>query len=528
MGSIKVKHSSIVIEDYTMGDSNKLEYNFMIYDRLTHTRYFKGLEYDENNKRLIIPRGLDVAYIESLLDRTAETDYNCDPREYNETPINIKYLPRDEVQKEALAFMLGEKLKYKNNQRKSQLSVNLNTGKGKTYCSVVCAAFLNLRTMIVTTSTEWLKQWKDCILEYTDVREDEIFMMVGTPSINKLMSSDMKQYKFILASHATIRSYGETYGWEAVTELFKHTKIGLKFYDESHLNFDNMCKIDFYTNTYKTYYVTATPMRSSQDENKIFQLYFKNVPSINLFNEEDDPHTKYIAIRYSSKPSPRDISNCKNAYGMDRNKYVKYLMGRDNYYKILTIVMDLVMRGYNKTLMYIGTNEAISITKAWLENNYPELRDDVGIFTSVTPKEQKENELQKRIILSTTKSCGAAVDIRGLKCTVVLAEPFKSEVLARQTLGRTRDDNTTYIEIVDTGFSQLNKYYLHKRPVFAKYATSCTEINMKDPQLNAEYDKIMYIRNNMKYPIFNMVKMKPDPKYLEPELTYPIYYMRKE
>ena len=51
-------------------------------------------------------------------------------------------------------------------------------------------------------------------------------------------------------------------------------------------------------------------------------------------------------------------------------------------------------------------------------------------------------ELDKRIILSTVKSCGAAVDIKGLKLTILLAEPFKSEVQTIQTFGRTRDKDT--------------------------------------------------------------------------------------
>ena len=67
--------------------------------------------------------------------------------------------------------------------------------------------------------------------------------------------------------------------------------------------------------------------------------------------------------------------------------------------------------------------------------------------------------------MTTTKSAGAGEDIPGLKYSVVLAEPFRSEVLARQTLGRTRDPNTTYIELVDIGFKQ----YLHTSMLRDRY-----------------------------------------------------------
>ena len=87
------------------------------------------------------------------------------------------------------------------------------------------------------------------------------------------------------------------------------------------------------------------------------------------------------------------------------------------------------------------------------------------------------------------------MDIDGMKVTVVLNEPFKSHVLAQQSLGRTRADNTFYIECVDIGFSQIKKYYYYKRPIFDKYALSCSDLPMRDSELNARYDKIIAERS---------------------------------
>ena len=102
--------------------------------------------------------------------------------------------------------------------------------------------------------------------------------------------------------------------------------------------------------------------------------------------------------------------------------------------------------------------------------NYPELANDVGIYSSIS--ENKALAKTRKYILTTTKSAGAGEDIPGLKYSVVLAEPFRSEVLARQTLGRTRDPNTTYIELVDVGFKQISAYFNAKRQIFDKYASS--------------------------------------------------------
>lgn len=508
MYKIIVKHCSIVIENYKLGDCQKLESYFMIFNPVTHTYEYKGIEYIESENKLILPRGIDIKFIENLLECTAKLDTKHDEFDYTDQTL-IKYLPRDEIQKHALRFTLA-KGEYTNNKTKSQLSINLSTGKGKSYVAITTMAYSCMRGIVITYALNWLKQWKDYIIEYTSIDPKEIFLISGTSSIFSLLRKDISKYKIILASHSTIKSYGDTYGWDKVTELFRFMRVGIKFYDEAHLNFDNMCKIDYYTNTKYNMYITATPARSDKNENFIYQLYFKNIPAINLFDENEDPHTQYIAIKYNSHPSPLELSKCKNQYGLDRNRYANYIVHNDNYYRILHIVLDLALKHNGKNLFYIGTNYGISVTKEWIIENYPELENEIGVYTSDeslrNPNETKEQQLDKRIILSTTKSCGAAMDIKGLKMTIVLAEPFKSEVLAKQTLGRTRDKDTFYIEIVDTGFYHINKYYYSKKDIFTKYATECTDIVMSDREIDAKVDNIL---NKRKLSILNKIRQCP-------------------
>ena len=176
------------------------------------------------------------------------------------------------------------------------------------------------------------------------------------------------------------------------------------------------------------------------------------------------------------------------------------MVQKPEFYKIFRVVLDIALKKTNnpgeKFMVYIGTNEAIRKVKDWLINNYPELEPYIGIYTSVVSPEEKQDALTKRIIFTTTKSAAAAVDIKGLKLTVVIAEPFKSEVITKQLLGRTRDANTLCIEIVDRGFAQLQRYYHSKLPVFKKYATSCSVIKLTNQELNNKSDKIEEIRTN--------------------------------
>ena len=495
MNKIVIYRTHIEINNYILGDCPTLEKTFSIYDMTYHKRFPKGRIYDEERKILMLPRGIDIGYLERMLQSEPVVDASMDPIG-DVGPIMLKYKPRDEVQQEAIRFMISAD-KYKHTERSTMKSVNLNTGKGKTYCSIATAAFLGFRSIVITDSIGWLEQWKSFFLEYTDINSDEIYLISGAPSLMKLYNRDISKYKVLLATHSTLKSIGDKQGWDKIRDFFKYCQIGIKFFDEAHLNFDNMFQIDCYSNSFMTYYLTATPGRSDASENNIFNLYFKNVPSINLFNEDEDPHTKYAAIRFNSNPTPIEASNCKNNYGLNRIAYTDYLVRNENFKHLLMILVNMAINKPGKHLFYIGTNEAIVYVRDWIYENFPELINQVGIYTSITPAEKKAEELNKKIILSTTKSAGAAMDIKGLVETVNLAEPFKSRVLAQQTFGRTRDRDTLYKDIVDTGFFYTKKFYEFKKPVFKKYATECVEINMTNEQLIERSTDIVNKRKEM-------------------------------
>ena len=497
MPKIVVKHSRIEINNYEIGDCPKLEYFFRIFDPITHSYYFKGMEYNEETKILTLPRGLDISWLEYNLNGEAKLDTKYDEFEYVSEPIMIKNLPRDDEQKEALRFILG-KAEYTSNASKSQLSVNLNTGKGKTYVTVTAISYWLVRSMVIASTKGIIAQWKDRILEYTDIKPKEIYVIEGSNSIERLFAKDISQYKIFLASHGTLKSYGDRNGWDKITELFRYLKIGIKVYDEAHQNFDNILRIDFHTNTYKNLYLTATPKRSDRNEDQIYQLAFKNTPKIDLFKEDTDPHTQYMAIHFNSKPSPLIISKCKNKFGFNRLAYIDWVISNERFLNFSYVLMDKVFnltKDGTKALIYIGTNKAIMKFYQFLCDMFPIHKDEIGIYTSIIPDEEKEQQLEKRIILSTTKSCGAAMDIYGLKVTVVLAEPFRSEVLARQTLGRTRARDTVYIDCVDDGFFYTKSYFNSKKPIFNKYATKCINIVMNDIEIE---DRIKSIEDKSK------------------------------
>lgn len=485
---VVLTNSAIIINNYEMGDAPSLEYNFKIWDPIIHSSVLVGMHYDELKKQLYLPRGIDVSYVMRKLEsrNMSENPYeycvkSCHKYERIKS-VKLRYGPRDQRQVEALNFMLCQN-KYMHNMAKSQFAINLPTGAGKTYCSTAAISYLGLKSIIITSQTGILEQWKNAIMEYTNLSSNDICKLEGSAPIERILRGRSKSIDkpIYLVTHSTLKSYGDKNGWDSIGKLFEKLGIGLKFYDEAHQNFANMCMIDFHTNVYRTYYVTATPKRSNKDENRVYALYMKSIPSVDLFDEDKDPHTKYMAIRFNSNPRYIDISNCKNMYDLDRMKYIDYLMGNENFWHMFDYIFNMVEKTGGKALFYIGKNDAILKVRDRIVRHYPEYENDIGIYTSISASKQEEK--QKRFILTTTKSAGAGEDIKGLKYSVILAEPFKSDVLAQQTLGRTRDSNTFYIELVDVGFKQVNNYYNAKKPIFAKYALSTKQIDIPKEQI---------------------------------------------
>ena len=533
MSRIKVTNSCIKITGYSLGESQYLERNFMKWNAMTHRYDIFGMYYDEINKVLYLPRGLDIYKIKGYLNEKYHDV--IEPNKYKTIDgIKMRYAPRDEEQKTALRFMCAVN-EFEGNVMETQLCLSLPTGKGKTYCSIATTSFMKIKSIVITHSNTLLNQWKSNIKEYTNLEDSDILFINGSQMMNMILAEKSKKAekaKIFLCTHATIRSFADTYGWNKLNEVFEKLGIGIKYIDEAHKNFANMLMIDFFTNVYKTFYVTATPQRSDWKENRIYQLSLKNVPAIDLFDQDNDPHTSYLAIKWNSRPSAIQISRCHNAYGLDRNAYVEYVTNQPNFFKIMAIVMDMVIKCNGKVLMYIGTNQGILNVYKWIGDNYPEFIGDIGVFTSLVSKDQKAIEREKRIILSTTKSAGEGEDIKGLKMTVLVAEPFKSSVLARQTLGRTRDRNTLYVELVDMGFKQIKYFYYGKLPIFNKYATDTSDTIIDQYELDRRYENIMKERNKINCPFefrderfFEYPELPP----IEParEIIQPFYFIDK-
>ena len=478
---IVVYHNKVVINDYQSGDAPSIEGLFDVYDKGTHMYKTIGALYNRQDMTLTLPRNMNIQMLESVLGVYAFYDKGYIKPKKNNNDILIKYPPKNEKQALALMFLTG-KGEYAFTKQHDQLFLALNTGAGKTYLGLVYTALLNVKTFIITSNTGWLEQWKSAILEHTNMVSKDIRLISGI-DIPKIIDSpqNFENVKVWMMTHASFASFANQYGYSAIDLFFRKLGIGLKIIDEAHLNFESTYMLDYAAPVYNTLYLTATPSRGNDAENRVYQEYFRNVPMLDLFDTENDPHTHYIALLYKSNMNAYEVAAMHTIHGFNKTYYADLLCTKPNFDYICRIVMDMVSNIQGKKIFFFATNNAVVFFYNWLLYNYQEYSGDIGIYTSINP--DKELAKDCTIILTTSKSAGACLDIKDLMVCVNMAEPTKSPPQNQQRFGRTRAYNSFYIDLVDTSVKTIAGYYKQSLPMYDKYALDTKEVRFTNVQL---------------------------------------------
>ncbi len=479
-GIINVFHTHIEIEPYELGQSLMLEKMLSRWDGVRFTLVPVAFFFNDKTKILYIPRNISEYF---LVKEFPYYKVNHIPKYSNFEPISklkLDILPRDENQKESIAFILGEK-DYIYTKKYSQLFLNLETGEGKTYCAIASISILRMRTIIIVNDKTIKSQWYDSLLKFTNLTEHDIQDVSGSSNMLKMIENPnkVKNKKVFIVIHRSIQSFAKKYGWDEVRNFFDKLKFGLKIIDEAHKEFHNTVMVDCFSNVKKTLYLTASAGRSEYKENKIFNKVFDSVPKFgNKFKSDDNKYIKISIMKYNSHPSYEDQANCQTRLGFSINKYIDYCTGKGKkkFFEILIQILNITMKHDEKTAILVGKIEAAIEIKRVLEDIY---HIPVGNFTSHTKDHNdKIKELDNKIIVSTSKSLGVGTDVRGLRF-LIMCEPYSSDIMAQQIPGRLRKQGkpVMYFEMVDIGFNKIKNQYRSRRDTLRKKAEKFMEID---------------------------------------------------
>lgn len=330
--------------------------------------------------------------------------------------------------------------------------LTLQTGQGKTYCSLEALSKANVRTAVVIRPM-YIKRWIDALMSpkerILDLTTKDLVVVQGTKALINLIAAAKDgtlDAKIIVISNATLRMFYDhfsktgdltMYGIHPI-KLYETLGVGIRLIDEVHQDFHFNFLQDLYTHVAKTISLSATLESDSSFINKMYKCMF---PPESRTDTGD--YIKYIAVKALT-------------YTLADRESVKYMRrGRQSYSHVdfeqsvmkskkmtanYVNMVDVALQQYyfpkvetgQKAIVYAATIDMCNIVKDNLRKRYPDLT-----INKYTAEDSYENLMESDICISTIGSSGTAVDIPDLKYCLSTTSIGKTETNL-QVMGRLR------------------------------------------------------------------------------------------
>lgn len=465
---IELSRNNIIIRniDTTSSEFKKLTYKFSLYDKL-YRKYTFSAFFQEGDD-IYLPSSIGLNEITQIFPKKeVQVNFNNVAKSKN-VEYSMKSQPRDDLQKQALEFLI----KMKKDPETHSRFLSLATGSGKTYVTINLISKLRKKPMIIVDAIDLATQWKREFLKHTDLMDDDILILSGQESIDKEILNPQK--KVYIAVHRTLGNM-MTNDVNSMNVLTNKLGIGIRIFDESHVEFGNICKINAFSNVEYTLYLTATPNRSNFNDDSLYAKVFGKIP---FFNGKDMSSEKYhtvILIKMNSQPTFDEKLGIRTQYGFSQARWGSYMTssGYETLFECLIEIIEkfnLTTRN-KKTAIILPTIDLIKKVKEELIDKFPEM--DIGTFIGEVSKKKRDAELDKMFILTNEKIFGKGKDVKDLEIVINFV-PVGSVVVTEQILGRLRNNegkSAILFDITDIGFDECVRQQKVRKRFYKKHKT---------------------------------------------------------
>lgn len=395
---------------------------------------------------------------------------------YTPADIDISLLPKWELrdyQIKAMNFSLEEEKTY----NKSRF-ISLPTGTGKTVTSMAIAGQLKKR-IVICILPAYIDKWHKDVLELTNVKEEEICIIQGSPSLIKLLEETQTNevsYKVYIISLRTLQVFYKKYEESKVNlnelgyvcnpeEMYNLLDIGLIIIDEAHRHLHSVYKLLIYSNVPKVLALSATFISDSSMIEKMQKVMF---PMEIRFN--DIKMKKYIKVysisyRFKDMDGSKIVTTERGSRSYSHNAFEKSLIrDKGTLYGYLRLINSIINKGFNqnyiegdKLIIFASSVKMCTIITDFLANFYPHY--DVRRYVE---KDPYENIIEPDIRVTTVLSGGTAIDIPNLRMSIMTSS-ILSKVSNLQALGRLRE-----LKDRDVKFFYIYSEQIYKQVLFHK------------------------------------------------------------
>lgn len=367
----------------------------------------------------------------------------------------------------------AEHIKKDDNQ--SFCTLEARTGWGKTAMGIYEMARRGKRTLFSMTPGH-LKTWRKSLQGFTNVADDEVYLIAGGESITKAIELSREgkfDYKVVLCSTPTLREYIKLYEAnpddfaedETPFRLWATLGIGFVVRDEVHEHLHALTLQVIYNCVEEQLLLTATIVT---DDNFIKLIHAKIFPLLKRWKSDTNKHITMHPLFYSSnRPIPSS-----SPFGYSHLKYEKNILRSKkltaNYMKLIHMAAVLWKREYKegKNMMVIASTKLMCKQIVdFLSGIYPDL-----CIKTFIHKDKEENLYESDIVVGTPKSIGTGIDKKNLSL-ILLTTALGSTGLSLQIAGRPRpqerypDDDPRFIYLVNRSI-QPHVSYHNKRKIY--------------------------------------------------------------
>jgi superfamily II DNA or RNA helicase len=472
---IEVNRNSIVVRnvDFESQEFKNLNYNYSLYDKVLHKYTFSV--FTKIDKDLYFPVSVGVEQIRKYFPKREMVVNYKTTAKAKSTSFNMKHQPRDDVQKSAIEFLMKMSSDYENRER----FLSLVTGSGKTYVTINVISKLKKKALVIVDTLDLASQWKREFMNHTDLKDEDIVILSGADSVEK--ESKEKTGEVYIAIHRTLGNMlsGD---YNSVNLLMNKLGIGVRVFDEAHVNFKNVCMINSLSNVEYTIFLTATPSRSNFSDDNLYGKAFRRVPYFNGKDMVDEKYHTVILYKMNTKPSFDEKLAVKTKYGFNAARWSSYVE-KDGYEFFIETLLEIfekfeLVKRKKKIAIMLPT---ISLIKKVRES----LKDvglEIGVFIGEVKKDEREEALKKPLILTNDKIFDKGIDVKDLEILINFV-PLASIVKTEQIIGRLRygeEKVSILIDVTDFGFDECVRQFKLRRRFYKKKAKKIIEIEKEN------------------------------------------------
>lgn len=406
----------LIVEDYEpwIKDAFKIEQE----DFLTEQRSIIPLYLEVSKNKIFVPRyGLkNVSVIKDLNGVSCNFDCHC--------------TPRDTVQSEAVDFIVSKK----------SCLINLPPGRGKTNIAIMAMSKIKKRFAILVDQLNLAEQWKQRLLEFTSLRENQIGIFSGdnkrtdytvliclVQSLKNLILSERSEQHI-----NRVRSMFRDFGAVIVDEV--HSIVGTEKLSMSLYCFSCSRYIG----------LTATLFRGDGRNRSFYEWFGSEVYS----GKQYDILPKIYILPFDSRLTTKELSHItmnyyKNLSGsigiknyFNKLRWVNYLIKKNVPIDFMSSVIRKLAERRKRLLVvshYIDLLQAIASRISDLDVSLYTRGEGSGKIEKILVP---QDDINRKITLTTYKMCGKGIDNKEWDTLVLLTPESAKGPTLKQVIGR--------------------------------------------------------------------------------------------